>query len=109
MVSILSRAIERTRQSGRELFAEFREELTAGEDEQAEQHQQETSPLTITSTSHGAQPSGMNVRGIRPATMSNARYLAYSSMALARSTISSTTSKTSETRHVIGMTNMVTT
>ena len=97
MVSILSRAIERTRQSGRELFAEFREELTAGEDEQAEQHQQ------------GDQPSGMNVRGIRPATMSNARYLAYSSMALARSTISSTTSKTSETRHVIGMTNMVTT
>ena len=101
MVSILSRAIERTRQSGRELFAEFREELTAGEDEQAEQHQQGDQPA--------AQPSGMNVRGIRPATMSNARYLAYSSMALARSTISSTTSKTSETRHVIGMTNMVTT
>ena len=44
MVSILSRAIERTRQSGRELFAEFREELTAGEDEQAEQHQQGDQP-----------------------------------------------------------------
>ena len=109
MVSILSRAIERTRQSGRELFAEFREELTAGEDEQAEQHQQ------------GDQPADHHQHIPRSPAERNERQRQQTSDDVERQILGVLVNglgpqhdkqhhvKDQRTRHVIGMTNMVTT